>query len=292
MNDQERTICARVHGFRKSIKWPQSAFAEEIGLTRNQLAGVEYGRTPLRFGPAANMGRVFDLNLEWLVTGAGPQHGSPPLVSVVFGDDPNRNASLLSQIYAREPSLFTRAEGDVYRPALPPTPGFEPVPFIINHVVRAFQLTKFRSAHEAEVLARGICDFCDNCLQAYRRSGHAVRNKEQILCLPEVTSERNVPPMTEMQALMSQVAKATRAPGKKKELATALGVPAPRVSEWLRKNNPVVPSGETTLRLVKWVIKQELQQNTLGSATNTTKGKTQSRSPSQHESTKSSPKKK
>lgn len=72
MNDREREICRRVREFRESIKWPQPAFAYELGITRDQLASVEYCRTPLRYDLALRAGIAYDMSLHWLGTGEGP----------------------------------------------------------------------------------------------------------------------------------------------------------------------------------------------------------------------------
>ncbi|MDB6112987.1 MAG: Helix-turn-helix domain, partial [Pedosphaera sp.] len=71
MNDRERAICARVKQFREQIKWPQPALASELGLTKDKLASIEYGRTPLRYNTAIQLCHVFDLNPHWLATGTG-----------------------------------------------------------------------------------------------------------------------------------------------------------------------------------------------------------------------------
>jgi len=79
-----------------------------------------------------------------------------------------------------------------------------------------------------------------------------------------------------MATLMKRLQRLTEPSGMKGKLAKALGVPQPRVSEWLA--GKYEPSGETTLRLLHWVGQQERQQkNTLGSVTTTTKGKTRVR---------------
>jgi transcriptional regulator with XRE-family HTH domain len=78
-----------------------------------------------------------------------------------------------------------------------------------------------------------------------------------------------------MAALIERLGRLTEPVGMKGKLAKALGVPQPRVSEWLSGKN--APGGETTLKMLRWVQEQESQQNTLGSAINTTKGKTQVR---------------
>src|ERR1035438_188975 len=66
MNDWERSICARVKTVRESINWSQAAFAEQLGITMDQLASIEYGRTPLRFDIAWRLRQAFGISLLWL----------------------------------------------------------------------------------------------------------------------------------------------------------------------------------------------------------------------------------
>jgi DNA-binding transcriptional regulator YiaG len=104
--------------------------------------------------------------------------------------------------------------------------------------------------------------------------------------LTGVTPERKTDGMTEIELLLQRLKRALEGV-KKGDLARKLDVPLPRLSEWL--SGRVIPSGETTLRLLHWVEQQERQPNTLGSASNTTKGKTQVRSSTVYEKTKPSP---
>lgn len=67
MNEHERGICARVRDFRKGIRWSQAEFANQIGLTRDTIAGIEYFRTPLRYDIAWKIRDVFGVSLHWLV---------------------------------------------------------------------------------------------------------------------------------------------------------------------------------------------------------------------------------
>src|SRR5580692_8145357 len=66
MNPRERAIGARLKAFREGIKYSQASFAEIIGLTRDQLASVEYGRTPLKYSVAWQIRLAFGLSLDWL----------------------------------------------------------------------------------------------------------------------------------------------------------------------------------------------------------------------------------
>ena len=56
---------------------------------------------------------------------------------------------------------------------------------------------------------------------------------------------------SEIKKLMARVKRKAERPGAKAELARALGVKPPRISEWLSGSKE--PGGEYALRLLKWV---------------------------------------
>ena len=77
MSDWEQEICARVKTVQESIGWSQAAFAAVLGITRDQLAGIEYGRTPLRYDIAWRLRHAFGISLRWLEEGFGFADGFP-----------------------------------------------------------------------------------------------------------------------------------------------------------------------------------------------------------------------
>ena len=94
--------------------------------------------------------------------------------------------------------------------------------------------------------------------------------------LTDSSLKRNVLGMqSEFERLIDRLKRATGERGQKALLAAALKVPPARISEWLSGKKE--PGGKTTLKLLCWVQEQDSQPNTLGSADNTTKGKTQVR---------------
>ena len=95
---------------------------------------------------------------------------------------------------------------------------------------------------------------------------------------------------SQLLGLLDRLKMATERRGMKSALAKYLGVPLASVSQWLSGDRE--PGGETTLKMLRWVQEQESQPNTLGSASNTTKGNaTQVRSSKVYEKPKPSPKK-
>lgn len=80
--------------------------------------------------------------------------------------------------------------------------------------------------------------------------------------LTDDTPERNneaVVSMNELKKFQERLRRATKQRGCKAALARDLQVPPARISEWL--SGAVEPSGETTLRLLRWVEKQERGQS-------------------------------
>jgi len=69
LNERECAICSRVKLIRKSIKWAQEPFANQLGITRDQLANIESARTPLRYEIAWKIRVIFGLSLAWLADG-------------------------------------------------------------------------------------------------------------------------------------------------------------------------------------------------------------------------------
>ena len=68
---REKQIGDRVKQFRDQINWPQTPFAGELGITRDKLASIEYGRTRLRYAIGYRLCFVFDVNHRWLTSGEG-----------------------------------------------------------------------------------------------------------------------------------------------------------------------------------------------------------------------------
>jgi transcriptional regulator with XRE-family HTH domain len=80
----------------------------------------------------------------------------------------------------------------------------------------------------------------------------------------------------ELPELISRLRKATAERGMKAKLARAMGVLPPRISEWLAKKNSKEPSGQTTLRLLQFVLDRESQLKNSGSVSAPPERKTRS----------------
>jgi DNA-binding phage protein len=109
----------------------------------------------------------------------------------------------------------------------------------------------------------------------------SIRGDDRLL---DVTSETGY-----WKALVKRVRALTSAPGEQARLARDLDTTRQAVNRWLSEKGTA--SAEVTLRLLHWVERQEQKPNTLGSAINTTKGKTQVRKSKAYEKANSNPRK-
>jgi transcriptional regulator with XRE-family HTH domain len=266
INERERAICKRVHLFREKIKWPLYAVAEQIGISKNKLAGIEYERTPLKYRIGIEICRIFDVSGEWLVSGKGEMHGAPPLLlAVVFDDFPKAN-QLFSEAYDESPELFAPPETH-FQPNLGPTPGFDSEAFLLKEISIFFKTIKFRTPHHAEQISRAVLSFLENSRAHYMSAGLATRVKTGKVAAgstkkPHLTDVyalvNNETVKHEMPSLLGRLKSATSKRGKKSELAEYLGVQLAAVSQWLSSKRE--PGGEITLKLLHWVEQQERQK--------------------------------
>jgi len=105
------------------------------------------------------------------------------------------------------------------------------------------------------------------------RRAYLASSQYQNIMLTDTASSAKVEPVkSQLDNLLGGLDRLIKEPGKKTDLAGFLGAPLASVSRWLSGKRE--PGREITLKMLRWVEQQERQQNTLGSAINTTKGKT------------------
>ena len=238
----ELAICHRVREARLREGVSQRLLAEEINRTRDQLANIEGGRVPLRFGIAWDLCQRLDLNPLWLLgdlnRGVWVDYNFPTASEDALFSDVLLGCTQDYRI-ARE-NFFRAAESDSVLAneavALPATS--MPVKALSQPDRKRFQRHLDRAAigflkhlsvqKHLTTSARGA------------RFG-AMRKSESSL----------------WKQLRGRLAAATSRPGEKSRLAKTLGVTRQAVSEWTRGMN--APSAETTLRLLQWVTAEEAQ---------------------------------
>jgi len=276
--------------------------ARVVGVDRAAIVRIELGRAPLRYKEARAILHFLEGNPVWVATG----HGSPrpgfmlPLASDLRIDESTK----FSEVFDAHLSKYLLASSE------PPKAGQDkagteiPLSASIRHdligvlterlqrwfrevpeasLVEFMQsLVKFgdlmiihhgRDDWKRELVRRGYMDALDTPPRALR-SGRAGAEPGERKVLTHVAASGKLPPVkSQLKNLRADLARLTAEPGKKTKLADFLGAPLTSVSRWLSGERE--PGGETTLQMLRWVQEQERQQNTLGSAINTAKGKTQ-----------------
>ena len=282
INDRERKICSRLKEIREIINVSQQRFAGFLELTRDKVASIECGRTPLRYDIAWLMRGIMGVNLDWLATGkfeptimeqdyllAPSQTGLPlsALLSEVYDTTKDfardlkadREAGLIPKIdraeihHRLEVADRIRQNIDAWIVRLPDGKAndfFARLKDFSEAFARQFppeQPDAVRLRREAMLWAKkGKPD--------YQRIFAGVEVSKKPLT-DDTLKSTNDSVKPEIQKLIARVNSFASKPGTKAELARILDVAPARVSEWLRGKKE--PGGDFTLRLLKWVEQQE-----------------------------------
>jgi transcriptional regulator with XRE-family HTH domain len=193
MDEEERGICQRVRQFREQIRWPQPAFAYELGVSKDQLASIEYCRTPLRFETGYRLCFMFDVSQEWLATGRGsvtpfsalgtlptPQQlPAKMLFSEALESGFSKLSKLASDVEMQTRSGVTRERS---RNKGEPLGDFDPTAFLIKNIVEIFDREKFASTEERKRFAIEASSFLNHYVLKFRRTSIArrVRGKPKL----------------------------------------------------------------------------------------------------------------
>ncbi|MGO9203124.1 MAG: helix-turn-helix domain-containing protein [Limisphaerales bacterium] len=284
MNDWERAICSRVKTIREHIRWGQPDFAQQIGITRDQLAGIEGGRTPLRYGTAWRIHEEFGISLTWLDEGDGfpdsvssddkfvPPGKSGPLPRVLLSSA----ARFAQAVHAHSQGALTVSEDEVLRRwrqlsdsdlrwinqiyleifcgnwiASVPEGHVDQLTGLLAKTAGDF-IGSFPPDAEDEVERRAY-DIIWRRLRTANARKFLIHPKKALQTFTPWSKTSNV--KSELAMLMDRLKRATKAIGRKGELARYLRVPQSRVSEWLSGRKE--PGGQTTLKLLRWVERQE-----------------------------------
>lgn len=301
MPPNEQAICLRLREFRLSTGLSQAEFSRLAGLDQRAYAGYEYARSQLNYPAAWRILRAFrQLNPAWL---AGEDEAMLDLYFVSYpspettGLGPRAPFSLVYQNSLQALLLLSRSAAGVSTEA--PFPLFRVGGGIAGRLEGRQIFSDILSGWLAAQPDVQINDFlndllrrCSQTLQAFPqdKDGAAVARRvrelleadarmkmtldkySQNLGLTDITVFAKYSAVkSQMLSLLARLKRAASPRGMKSKLAKRLGVPLSNVSQWLSGERE--PGGETTLRLLHWVEQQERQQNTLGSAINTTKGK-------------------
>ncbi|HSY20261.1 MAG TPA: helix-turn-helix transcriptional regulator [Candidatus Acidoferrales bacterium] len=291
INPIELAICGRVKRFRESIKWSQPDFADHIGVKLDQLASIEYGRTPLRYEVAYRIYTQFELPLEYLASGKiGALFSKFPYFPFPENTGLPKNA-LLSDVCRRNADRYKKASHF----GLDANLG-EKIKLDASKIrLRAGVAAKIKLWIEkwmARVPDNKISEFAlaidgaaESFLKQYPGDGaeteqarstalaiefinwkaglwFATSVNPELMDLTNATSSANVQGVKgEWPKLKKRIQQATSDSGSKSMLAKFLGVDLTQLSKWLTDSDSArEPGAEYTLQMQAWVTDPKRQK--------------------------------
>jgi transcriptional regulator with XRE-family HTH domain len=175
VSPREKEIGRRVQQARERINWPQPAFAAELEISRDRLASVEYGRTPLRYPVGYRLCAIFDINPEWLANGAGEMTSSLALPELPMpeGLPPKAMFSrIYDQLRAPRPGAKGKSAAASARKKKPEDdliPNFDATAHVIRSLTDLFSGEKFRSPLERQEFALELTSYARELALRLRR---------------------------------------------------------------------------------------------------------------------------
>ena len=274
MNQRERDVCLRVREIRERKKWSQPDFAKEIGISKNRLASIEYGRTPLRYGLAVKICFKFDISLEWLATGQEPDEEYIPLLETSKESSKINQNDLLTKVlddvggsFSKPPDIkISKKELAKNVPA-----DFDFKRQLAYQIKRVCETTEFKNVTDSWIFYDKVTTSIEGHLRRLRAEGKVIRpitgesllhsfNYSKTISFLDLTGAATSGKLTpdvkkQLPSLLERLNRATKETGKMTALADYLGVTLASVSRWLSGKR--VPNGERVLQMLLWVERQE-----------------------------------
>jgi len=288
MPERERAICRRLKEFRSASGLSQAEFARISGLGLSVYASYEYERPQLNYpaawrilknwprlnpvwlvgenaprleikfvvyptpaetglGPRTAFSEVFDKLLRKIIADSRPAFGANQSNPFLIGDDAN------GRVAAKE--AFAEIVG-AWLPQIPDGHLNEFLNLIFNDGRARFSKVKQSKPKRIFEVAREMEAIENKHRLAYLGNFAAGTLKKEFDTVSILGN--NVDVKAKLPALIKRLNEATKERGTKTALAKFIGVPLPKISQWLSGEHE--PGGETTLRLLQWVEQQECQK--------------------------------
>ena len=267
--EREVEICERLRQARLATNLSRVAFARQLGVDSSRLASYELGRVPIRMELALKAAAEAGVSLRWLAEGVEPRK------LPIFPDqkliERARNG-LFSEGYDTWLKPFFDAEVKNFKALTGGKLGMAGV----GELKDMRQGTSVGILGPDEVLKLSglliknlvwsippqLCgeiygDIATTIQQFHRRHREEIDRfpKHLLPKFPPVeNSENRKYAPIDLAELLARVRVLVTEKGMKTRLAAELEVPQSRVSEWL--SGKYEPSGEVTLRLLRWVAEQ------------------------------------
>lgn len=280
MTDAEAAICSRLKQIRERSDWSQEALACELGISRDKLASVEYGRTPLRYDLARRICDQLNISIVWLAAGYGlpdvplqiadELHSVIPpklLLSDAFETFISRKLSILQrELLEKGPIKGVAVE--FHMPIGLPIERFREWMLLqeIRNVIKRLPVSLCGGFMQD--VTKAISDFGvkhglnlgTSLIPKEGKTYADIVRKENLLLTKSATCINPMPIVKpQWPALKQRLQKASAKAGGKSALAKFLGVDLSRVSQWLSDSKKTTrePGAEYALQMLKWVEQQE-----------------------------------
>lgn len=252
LSDLELLVTSSLIRFRNELKMPRSVFAMELGVSSDKLANYEYGKASVPYALYRTLNLKYKLNPHWLAqTALGPSR------HYRTWDD----SAFISKISPRAKFL------DVYNKYMRNQPRRDLLDVRESlSELAAFAEYLWDSTSDLTLLNGLSPDLVEliEYTAAALTEAYAVQPRKPLtekneFSVDSVTDSSNTSGVdSPLSKLLNRVRRSCAAHGRKAQLAKFLGVPMPRISEWL--GGVQQPGGETTLRMLEWVTAEEAKQ--------------------------------
>jgi transcriptional regulator with XRE-family HTH domain len=266
VNQHEREICARFKLIRETLKQSERNFAKLLFVTRDQVAGIEYARSPLRFGVASSLARATGCNLYWLAEGSGPMFGAQPSPDLTALISPRALFSTAWKTYLKK-AVTPRAKhfGENWESLSERhiIQGDTSLEYTVEDVNGLFKDLPDELHYGAYAhIAKACHDFRQMNQMKISELRECDESRRNNMLTHPATYAKSEGVQNQWQSLKARIQKATASPGGKSALAKFLDVDLTQLSKWLtnKKNSAREPGADYTLQMLKWVEAQERQK--------------------------------
>jgi transcriptional regulator with XRE-family HTH domain len=289
-SQHEQAICARVKRVRLGLNLSQPQFADQVGLTRDQLANIECARTPLRYDVAWQMRIAFGISLLWLESGhmdpdgiyedsglpAPNKSNKTRLLSEVVrlarmeyrrpNDSPSKVPIDVDDISERAAQLTTlRMHLRVWMAQLPPGQASSFYCRIQDSAMRFIEqfpkeAENFWGARLNALVFEEMRRELSLRVRTAQLNGETGKDILDTISVGDNVLAMSAKEVPTWAQLKKTIAKLTAGHGHKAALADELGVSRQVLGNWLSDGEQGAPNAELTLRLFKWSLDPKRQQ--------------------------------
>jgi transcriptional regulator with XRE-family HTH domain len=225
-------------------------------MTRDQVANIETGRSPLTVLPGVLLITLFHVHPTWLAVGIEPMRPLPELDRVTIALEVQGDWGTFLEFWAMRGKKLGWVAADTRQGLM-----------VGDGIARAAERKALVAQWTAKQDACG--DVADFLFDFWAVSGTSARSGGNIPLTDVSEYGNNARVKLTMRTLIDRARRVVEAKGRGARIALAgvLGVSPSRVSEWLADKGD--PSGSATLQLLQWVEAEERQQteNPSGDAT-------------------------